>query len=65
MEFDALGISTRTRGRRTDEMLEAMKRLWTEEHVSHHGDFFDFDDVTLLPQPAQKPYPPNLGVGAE
>lgn len=58
VEFDALGISTRTRGRRTDEMLEVMKRLWTEEHVSHHGRFFDFDDVTLLPQPAQKPYPP-------
>ena len=35
-----------------------MKRLWTEEHVSHHGDFFDFDDVTLLPFPSQKPYPP-------
>ena len=35
-----------------------MKRLWTEEHVSHHGDFFDFEDVTLLPTPVQKPYPP-------
>ena len=58
VEFDALGISIRTRGRRTNEMLEVMKRLWTEEHVSHHGDFFDFEDVTLLPAPAQKPYPP-------
>ena len=58
VEFDALGISVRTRGRRTDEMLDVMKRLWTEEHVSHHDRFFDFDDVTLLPQPVQKPYPP-------
>jgi alkanesulfonate monooxygenase SsuD/methylene tetrahydromethanopterin reductase-like flavin-dependent oxidoreductase (luciferase family) len=39
-------------------MLQVMQRLFTEEHVSHHGDFFDFDDVTLLPFPAQKPYPP-------
>ena len=58
VEFDALGIPTRTRGRRTNEMLEVMRRLWTEEHVDHHGDFFDFQDVTLLPQPVQKPYPP-------
>ena len=58
IEFQALDIPVRTRGRRTDEILEVMKRLWTEEHVSHNGRFFSFDDVTLLPQPAQKPYPP-------
>ena len=58
IEFDAVGVDVRTRGKRTDEMLQVMKRLWTEEHVSHHGEFFDFDDVTLLPFPAQKPYPP-------
>ena len=58
IEFQALDVPVRTRGKRTDEMLEVMKRLWTEEHVSHHGRFFSFDDVTLLPQPAQKPYPP-------
>lgn len=58
VEFDALGISPRTRGRRTDEMLAVMKRLWQEEGVSHHGRFFEFDGVTLLPRPAQRPYPP-------
>ena len=58
VEFDALGISTRTRGRRANEMLEVMRRLWTEDHVDHHGDFFDFEDVTLLPKPVQTPYPP-------
>ena len=58
VEFDALGISPRTRGRRTDEMLAVMKRLWQEEGVSHRGRFFEFDDVTLLPRPAQRPYPP-------
>ena len=58
IEFDAVGVDVHTRGKRTDEMLEVMQRLFTEEHVSHHGDFFDFDDVSLLPFPAQKPYPP-------
>ncbi|MCH8801204.1 MAG: TIGR03619 family F420-dependent LLM class oxidoreductase [Chloroflexi bacterium] len=58
IEFDAVGVSVRTRGRRTDEMLQVMKRLWTEEKVGHHGEFFDFDDVTLSPPPVQKPHPP-------
>ena len=58
VEFEALGISVRTRGRRTDEMLEVMKRLWTEDQVTHHGRFFDFENVTLLPRPVQQPYPP-------
>ena len=58
VEFDAVGVSIRTRGRRTDEMLHVMKRLWTEEKVAHHGDFFNFNDVTLAPFPEQKPHPP-------
>ena len=58
IEFDAVGVDVHTRGKRTDEMIDVMKKLWTEEHVSHHGEFFDFDDVTLLPFPAQRPYPP-------
>ena len=58
VEFEAMGIPKNTRGRRTDEMLTVMKRLWTEESVSHQGRFFQFQDVTLLPRPAQEPYPP-------
>ena len=58
VEFEAMGVSVRTRGRRTNEMLEVMKRLWTEEKVAHHGRFFDFDNVTLVPRPVQQPYPP-------
>ena len=58
VEFDAMEIPVQTRGRRTDEMLEVLKRLWTEEHVTHQGRFFKFADVTLLPQPVQQPHPP-------
>ena len=58
VEFDALGIPVSTRGRRTDEMLPVMQRLWTEQNVTHQGRFFQFEDVTLLPQPQQQPYPP-------
>ena len=58
VEFEALNIPVRTRGRRTDEMLTVIKRLWIEEHVTHCGRFFNFEDVTLLPRPTQQPYPP-------
>jgi probable F420-dependent oxidoreductase len=58
VEFDAVGVPVQTRGRRTNEMLAAMQRLWSEAHVTHHGDFFAFEDVTLLPQPIQQPHPP-------
>jgi len=58
IEYDILGVPVETRGRRANEMLRVMQRLWTEEHVTHKGEFFQFEDATLLPQPAQKPYPP-------
>jgi probable F420-dependent oxidoreductase len=51
-EFRAAGIDFRSRGRRTDEMLEAMRRLWTGDAVEFHGDHVDFDAVRLRPVPA-------------
>jgi probable F420-dependent oxidoreductase len=56
-EFSAFGIPLQERGRRTDEYLDVMIRLWTEDHVTFHGSFVDLNDVTLLPKPTQKPYP--------
>ena len=58
IEFEALDIPVRTRGRRTDEIMRVLKRLWTEERVTHRGRFFNFDDVTLLPRLLQQPHPP-------
>lgn len=58
VEYDVLGVPVETRGRRTNEMIPVLKRLWSEEHVTHRGDFFHFEDVTLLPRPLQHPYPP-------
>ena len=63
VEFEAVGVPVKNRGRRTNEMMELMKRLWTQEHVDHHGEFFDLDDVTLVPRPVQKPHA-NIGTRA-
>ncbi len=58
IEYDILNVPVETRGRRADEMLPLLRRLWTEEHVSHRGTYYQFEDATLLPQPVQRPGPP-------
>ena len=52
-EFSAMGVSMRERGRRTDEMLDALKLLLTEEDVSFDGEFYRFDNVTIDPRPPE------------
>jgi probable F420-dependent oxidoreductase len=63
-EWVAAELDFHTRGRRVDEALEVCKRLWTEDEVSHHGRFFNFDGVVFEPKPRQEPWPPIL-IGGE
>ncbi len=63
-EWQATGLDFHTRGRRLDEALAVCTRLWSEEVVEHHGEFFDFDPVMFEPKPIQKPWPP-IHVGGE
>jgi pyrimidine oxygenase len=42
----------------TAEWLHVVKRLWTEESVTFHGQYFDLEDCHSDPKPIQKPYPP-------
>jgi len=57
-EFAALRIPFRERGRRMNEMLEAVTALWAGDHVTYDGQFYRFSDVSLEPKPAQRPHPP-------
>ncbi len=57
-EFEACGVPIKERGARTNESLEVMKRLWTEDDVSFEGRFTRFSGVTLNPRPVQNPHPP-------
>jgi len=63
-EWEAAGMDPRTRGRRLDEAIDVTRRLWTEETVEHHGEFYDFAPVMFEPKPVQKPHPPLI-VGGE
>jgi len=63
-EWNAVQLDFATRGRRVDEVVDVCKRLWTEETVTHHGEFFSFDEAVFEPKPVQQPWPPIL-VGGE
>jgi len=63
-EWSAVGLDFKSRGRRVDEAIEVCKRLWTQDEVSHQGEFFQFDAVMFEPKPVQKPWPPLL-IGGE
>ncbi len=53
-EFDALGVDFHTRGKRMDEMVVAMRKLWSGEVVEHHGRFFDFAPLQMSPAPGRE-----------
>lgn len=53
-EHQAFGVARRDRGRIFDEALPLLRRLWSEDRVTHHGDRFDLVDVTVLPKPVQE-----------
>ena len=63
-EFENLGVPFTHRGRIADEMLTAMKILWTEKDPKFNGKYFNFDGLQFEPKPIQKPYPPLLIGGA-
>lgn len=54
-EFGPMGIDRERRVSRFRESLALMRKLWTEDNVTHHGRFYDMDNVTVLPKPVQKP----------
>jgi len=57
-EFEACGVPVNERGARTDEALQILIKLCTEDDVHVDGRFTTLSGVTLAPKPTQKPYPP-------
>ena len=55
-EYEACGVTKEGRGRRTDEAMNVIRRLWHEDNVTHEGEFFTLHDVTINPKPAQIPF---------
>ncbi len=60
-EFRATGQRPVGRGPKSDEMIEVMTRMWSEDHVTFEGKYFHYEDVTITPKPKQSPLPVWIG----
>ncbi len=60
-DWRTTGTPTKRRGKRTDEGLEIIGRLWRGETVTLDGEFFQYDGVRISPLPVQKELPLWIG----
>jgi probable F420-dependent oxidoreductase len=59
-EYLAANIPYEKRGERADEILQAMKKIWTEDIVEFDGKFYKIPKSIIGPKPIQKPHPKIL-----
>ncbi len=65
-EFKQLGVPFAQRGRRTDEMIDAMRVLWSADGpAAHHGEFYDFEGLNVFPNPPDNDVPIIVGGHSE
>ena len=60
-EWRAMDKPSKGRGRQADEALRLLQRFWTEESVTHEGEFYHYVDASVAPKPAQDPLPVWIG----
>jgi probable F420-dependent oxidoreductase len=60
-EWTALDIDTKTRGKRTDESLEIIARLWREDSVDFAGKHYRLSGASISPKPVQPDLPMWIG----
>src|SRR5438552_7102877 len=63
VEYEALGENFKNRGRRSEEQVEVMRKLWTQELVTFEGEWHKITDAGLNPLPIQRPIPAWFGGG--
>ena len=61
-ELDVMGVGSNERVGRLIEGVKILRRLWSEESVTHEGKYYRFSDVELLPKPIQQPPPIFIAV---
>ena len=64
VEYEALGEDFQNRGRRSEEQIEVLRLLWTQEVVTYSGRWHTISHAGLNPQPVQRPIPIWIGSGA-
>lgn len=61
MEYEVLNENFKNRGRRLEEQIEVLRRLWTEEYVTFEGEWHHLDRIGLNPNSIRKPIPIWMG----
>jgi probable F420-dependent oxidoreductase len=57
-EYEAAGVTWQERGKRADELIQALKKIWTTDPVEFEGKYYRIPKSVIGPKPAQKPHPP-------
>jgi probable F420-dependent oxidoreductase len=61
VEFEALDVNYRNRGRRIEEQIAVLRALWTQELVTFEGRYHHIDRMGINPLPVQRPIPLWMG----
>lgn len=59
-EYEAVGVPQRRLGNHSEEILDVLDAIWTDDIVSHDGERYHVRPSTIFPKPVQNPRPPLL-----
>jgi probable F420-dependent oxidoreductase len=65
VEYEALGENFSNRGKRSEEQVEVMRKLWTEQSVTFNGKYHTLTGAGLAPMPNQRPVPVWFGAASD
>jgi probable F420-dependent oxidoreductase len=57
-EYEAAGVTWNERGKRADELIKALKKIWTTDPLDFQGKYYRIPKSFIGPKPVQKPHPP-------
>ena len=60
-DYTATGTPTKGRGKRANEALQLIARLWKEDSVTFNGEYFQYENASVSPKPVQKNIPMWVG----
>jgi probable F420-dependent oxidoreductase len=65
VEYDSLNEDFGNRGKRSEEQIEVLRALWTQDVVNFQGQWHNIDDAGINPMPIQRPIPIWIGGEAD
>jgi probable F420-dependent oxidoreductase len=65
VEYEAMGVRKRDRGKRLDEAITVMRKLWSQDKVTYESEFIKLTDATIGVRPSRDDLPVWIGSRAE